>query len=133
MEDQVPATEVYFYREIDGEIPVRDWLANLTKRDRAAFSKCTAAIRRLAAFGYELRRPQVDILRDGIYELRVKKGHVNYRILYFFHGRNVLVLANALTKERAVPDIEIERAISRRKAYQQNPAAHRATEEYRDA
>jgi phage-related protein len=129
----VPATEVCFYREINGDIPVRDWLADLMKRDRTAFSKCAAAIHRLAAFGYELRRPQVDMLRDGIYELRVKKGHVNYRILYFFHGRNVVVLANALTKERTVPDIEIERAISRRHAYQQDPTAHRATEEFRDA
>lgn len=25
-----------------------------------------------------------DILRDGIYELRAKLGHVQYRILYFF-------------------------------------------------
>src|SRR6266498_2849604 len=99
----MPPTEICFYREGDGTVPVRQWLAELQTRDRPAFAKCAAAIRHLAAFGYELRRPHVDMLRDGIYELRTKRGRVNYRILYFFHGRNTIVLAHALTKERAVP------------------------------
>src|SRR5438105_10821812 len=109
----MPQTEVYFYRASDGTTPVREWLLGLRDRDRTAFAKCAAAIRHLAAFGYELRRPHVDMLRDGIYELRVKKGHVNYRMLYFFHGRNAVVLAHALTKEKSVPRADIERAIER--------------------
>ena len=36
--------------------------------------------------GYELRRPEADLLRDGIYELRVSINHVQYRILYSFHA-----------------------------------------------
>ena len=55
-----------------------------------------------------------DFLRDGIYELRVKHGRVNYRILYFFSGRNVVVVSHGLTKEKAVPVREIEKAIERR-------------------
>jgi hypothetical protein len=34
-----------------------------------------------------LRRPHADYLEDGIYELRWRNGTVQYRILYFFHGR----------------------------------------------
>jgi hypothetical protein len=55
----MPPTEVCFYREKDGTVPVRQWLADLQSRDRPAFAKCVAAIRHLAAFGYELRRPHV--------------------------------------------------------------------------
>ena len=34
------------------------------------------------------------------YELRAKHGRVNYRILYFFHGRNVAVLAQEQLAKR---------------------------------
>src|SRR4051794_33773657 len=98
----MPATAVRFYREDDGTIPVRDWLAELVRRDPKAAANCVAVIRRLAEMGHELRRPQADYLRDGIYELRAKRGRVNYRILYFFHGRNVALLTHALTKEDRV-------------------------------
>ncbi len=58
---------------------------------------------RSSGSGHELRRPLADFLRDGIHELRVRKGRVNYRILYFFHGRNLPILGHALTKEEADP------------------------------
>ncbi len=63
-------------------------------------------------------------MRNGIYELRAKSGHVQYRLLYFFHGRNIAVLAHALTKEAAVPSLEIERAIRRKAAFEANPKQH---------
>jgi phage-related protein len=68
------------------------------------------AILELSRLGFELRRPMADFLRDGIYELRVKVKRVHYRMLYFFHGRNVVVLSHGCTKEGAVPKVEIERA-----------------------
>ena len=77
--------------------------------------------------GHELRRPHADMLRDGIYELRARRGHVNYRMLYFFHGRDVAVVAHGLIKEKAVPPADIERAIERKRRYEQNPEKHRAT------
>jgi len=83
-----------------------------------------AAIRRLALLGHELRRPKADFLRDGIYELRAKRGHVNYRVLYFFHGKNVALLAHALTKKDAVPDIDIKRALERMDRFARSPEKH---------
>ena len=74
--------------------------------------------------GHELRRPEADFLRDGIYELRSRSGTVNYRILYFFHGREVAVLTNAITKEDEIPAVEINRALNRRRLFIANPAAH---------
>jgi phage-related protein len=78
----------------------------------------------LAQFGHELRRPATDYLRDGIYELRAKQGHVQYRILYFFHQRQVAVLAHSLTKEVTIPVAEIERAIKRKNLFESNPRKH---------
>jgi phage-related protein len=59
--------------------------------NRKAYETSVAAIERLAQFGHELRRPSVDFLTGGVYELRIRRGRVNYRILYFFHGRNLAI------------------------------------------
>ncbi|MCW5777331.1 MAG: type II toxin-antitoxin system RelE/ParE family toxin [Phycisphaeraceae bacterium] len=120
----MPETTVVFFKEADGKVPVRDWLMELRLRDRRGFAKCVERIQRLAALGHELRRPHADLLRDGIYELRARCGSVNYRILYFFHGRDAVVLAHGLTKEDRVPDAEIERALRRRRAFECTPALH---------
>jgi hypothetical protein len=120
----MPRTTVYFFQESDGRSPVVAWLESLRRTDATAYAKCAAVIERLEEAGYELRRPTADLLRDGIYELRAHKGHVNYRLLYFFHGKNVAILAHALTKEDVVPAADIARALARKRAYQESPATH---------
>ncbi len=80
-------------------------------------------IERLAALGHELRRPEADLLRDGLYELREGWRVQNYPILYFFHGTAVAVLCSGLVKESVVPVAEIERAIARRARFIANPRA----------
>jgi len=120
----MPKTEVLFYQDANGTSPVVDWLTDLRRMDAVAYAKCAAVIERLQQSGFELRRPTADMLRDGIRELRAKKGHVNYRILYFFHGKNVAILAHALTKEDVVPAIDIDRAVARKAAFEANPSKH---------
>ena len=101
-------TDVYLYRNEDGELPLVGWLDKLPQKARL---KCTERISRLAELGNELRRPEADFLRDGVYELRASFQGVHYRILYFFAGKAVVLLSHGLTKEREVPNKEIERAI----------------------
>jgi hypothetical protein len=120
----MPETDVVFYQEAHGQAPVVVWLQELLKSNERAWVNCRARIELLAQFGHELRRPAADYLRDGIYELRAKQGHVQYRLLYFFHGRQVAVLANALTKEDEVPKLDIERAIRRKKLFEADPKTH---------
>jgi hypothetical protein len=121
----MPSTEVYFYREDDGSVPVLDWLLELRQRNERAAKKCFALIKLLRDFGNELRRPHADILRDGVFELRAAVGNVNYRILYGFAGKDVTVLACGLTKEKEVPSQEIDRAAKRIEEYKKNPDKHR--------
>lgn len=119
----MPQTQVVFYRDTVGRIPVREWLRALKASDARAHAKCEVRIRRLAELGHELRRPEAAYLRDGIHELRAQKAHVNYRILYFFHGP-VVVLGHALTKEDSVPEADIQRAVERKAKLQRNPISH---------
>lgn len=120
----MPLTEVLFYQDETRRAPVVEWLRDLRREDRRAYAKCVTRIRRLAEAGHELRRPEADYLRDGIHELRARRGHVNYRMIYFFHGQNVAILAHALTKEGEIPDSDIERAIRRKQAFDRDPTRH---------
>lgn len=118
-------TEVYFYQDDDQTVPVYDWLKEVRKKDLKAFANCMKRVELLKMFGHELRRPHADFLTDGIYELRIKCQKVQYRILYFFDGKDVIVLAHGLTKEQRVPPMDIERALERKRKYEKDPDAHR--------
>lgn len=129
----MPGTTVYFYKDDDGKVPVVDWLAKLRRENAKAHAYYVARIRLLAEMGHQLRRPHADYLRGGLYELRTRTGRVNYRVLYFFHGRDVAVLAHGLAKEDQVPNSDIERAMERKKRYEQDPEGHRYEEDLDDA
>ena len=151
----MPSTAVVFYRDDDGTVPVLDWLGGLPLKARL---KCLVRIERLRELGYDLRQPEADLLRDGIYELRVSLNHVQYRILYSFHTeadrsegpktvkrgsvkhrskdsgqpvvrRTVAVLAHGLVKEDKVPGEEIDRALARMRKFAAAPERHTLAEE----
>jgi hypothetical protein len=63
----MPRTKVVLFREDDGSCNFLDWFEGLPFK---AQDKCFARLERLRALGHELRRPEADLLRDGVYELR---------------------------------------------------------------
>lgn len=129
----MPAVEVLYWQDYMGRAPVVQWLEELRRRDRRGLAKCAERIRSLAQFGHELRRPSADILRDEIHELRAKMGKVQYRILYFFHGREAVVLAHAIIKKGArVPRADIDLAVQRKEAFRLAPEVHTYHEENED-
>lgn len=125
----MPLTRVIFFQDETEQAPVLGWLQELREENAKAWANCRAKIVLLNQFGHELRRPTADFLRDGIYELRAKQGPVQYRILYFFHGRNAAVLSHSLTKEDSIPAVEIERALKRKRQFEQNPEKHTYAED----
>ncbi|MCW0221440.1 MAG: type II toxin-antitoxin system RelE/ParE family toxin [Prosthecobacter sp.] len=119
-------TKVVFYKEEDGTVPVLEWLDGIPVK---AQLKCLAKIERLREEGHELRRPEADLLRDKIYELRASFQGIHYRVLYFFHGNLAAVVSHGIVKEDRVPPLEITHAIERRKNFELNPKAHTYEEE----
>jgi phage-related protein len=115
-------TKVVFYKE-KGETtaPVLEWLDTIPLKARL---KCLTRIERLGEEGHQLRRPEADLLRDKIYELRASLQGIHYRILYFFHGNVAAVLSHGIIKEDCIPPIEIDKAIQRRKNFEMNPKIH---------
>jgi phage-related protein len=128
----MPSTEVLLYQELDGTIPVLDWLKELQRTNRRAFEKCLFLLNLLEEFGHDLRRPRADMLRDGVYELRTEVRNVNYRLLYGFVGKDVAIVAHGLTKEAKVPDRDIDLAARRIERVRNSPQRHAATRDVID-
>jgi len=116
----VPQTQVVIFAAEDGSSPLLGWMDALQTKAR---DKCLVRIERLAELGHELRRPEADYLRDDIYELRVRHGNAQHRILYFFQESRA-VLSHGCTKEDVVPPAEIERTIANRSRFIRNPVHH---------
>ncbi len=115
------AIQVVFYKEDDGKDPMVAWLEDLQSQPKHR-TKCLKWLTLLRDHGYDLKRPKADYLRAGIYELRVKCSFENYRIFYFFHGRDMAVVSHGITKHAGeVPPEEIERALKRKLAYEETP------------
>jgi phage-related protein len=126
----MPRTRIIFFKEADNTVPVISFLD--AQRPVRVKAKCIALIRLLAQEGYELKRPRTDTLRDGIRELRTEVQNVNYRLLYFFHGQDCVVISHGITKEGAVPDKEIDVAIANKELYKSKPEkySYAETEQY---
>ena len=117
----MPQTQVVFYQDEDGTVPILEWFELLPEK---ALDKCRVRLERLRDLGHELRRPEADYLRDGIYELRVRVGSVNYRMLYFFHENIAAVVSHGLTKEKQVPPKDIDRAVEAKQRFVTDPSRH---------
>lgn len=87
-------TKVVLYKEKDATTaPLLEWLDSIPGKARL---KCIEKIRKLAEEGHQLRRPEADLLRDKIHELRASLQGIHYRILYFFHGNIAAVLSHGI-------------------------------------
>ncbi len=121
----MPETDIVFFMDSKGETPALEWILSCSDKVQ---DKAEARIMMLENFGYELRRPVIDHLRDGIYELRWNEQRVNYRLLYAFAGRNRAVLLHGLTKEKKVPQEAIDLAVSRLREFIADPIKHTYSE-----
>ncbi|HUU23619.1 MAG TPA: type II toxin-antitoxin system RelE/ParE family toxin [Phycisphaerae bacterium] len=107
-------------------MPLLDWLDRMPDKVRI---KCIGKIGRLQGLGFELLatgRQEAAYLGSGIYELRVRRRHVNYRMLYFFQGRTAVVISHGTTKERRVEKRDIQLAVRRKGQFEGDPSAHTA-------
>jgi phage-related protein len=118
----MPQVNVIPYLEVDGSIPIRDWLDGLQV---AARDRCLARLGLLEEHGHELRRPHAEYLEGtDLYELRVKYHRVNLRMLYFFHGREAVVVSHGFAKEGKIPQKEIDLATERMTKFKADPERH---------
>jgi len=90
--------------------PVNDFMETLPINSKR---KMYSVIDYLQEMGYFLHRPQADVLRDGIHELRVQLKDEKTRTMYFFCYDDYIVLTHTFIKRtKKVPEKEIDRALA---------------------
>ena len=125
----MPEIKVVFFAE-KNKAPLLKWLDEIPAK---AQDKCIVKIERLTQLGNELRRPEGDFLRDGIYELRVSLQKIQYRILYFFHVKMGVLSHGVIKGGDKIPSLEIDRAIEHKKTFSENPEKHTYREDSEDS
>ncbi len=98
---------VEFYGDEREKCSTVEFLNKLQTKVRA---KVVKWIEKLEKEGPNLSRPYADIVRGKIRELRVGFGSNEYRFLYFFFGRKIIITHGFLKKTDKVPEGEIEMA-----------------------
>lgn len=99
--------DIVFFTSERGDSPIDEFLDGLDKKSRA---KVAAYLSLLEDEGPNLKRPYADVVRGKIRELRIHYSSNQYRILYFFHVRDQIVLVHAISKKTPqlkVKDIEL--------------------------
>lgn len=86
---------------------MKEFLDSLPAKVQAKFLKW---VQLLEEAGPNLTRPYADLLLGKIRELRVKFGPDQYRFLYFFFGKKIILTHGFVKKTDRVPEGEIERA-----------------------
>jgi phage-related protein len=100
--------ELEFFETESGRSPALDFLRKQPKPVRA---EAGWLLEQLEKHGNTLDRPLVGYLEDGIYELRWEVERNEFRLLFFFHGRKIIVVTHGFSKKtKKVPPDEIERA-----------------------
>ena len=117
----IMSIKVVYYADLKGNSPVRSWLLRLPNNIKA---KAYSRIMFLSEWGHKLARPHAAYLENGIYELRWRFQKSNYRILYFFHLREAVILIHGFTKEDKIPQADLELALRRKQDFEQNPQKH---------
>lgn len=98
---------VIFYSDERDRCPTTVFLKSLSIKIEAKLNRW---IDRLEELGPDLPRPYADILRGKIRELRLTFASQQYRFLYFFWGKVVVITHGFLKKTAEVPEAEIDRA-----------------------
>lgn len=103
--------EIIFYRNKSGIQPVKEYIAELSKRkdkdSRINFNKINDYIEALKINGLQLREPYIKHLDGEIWELRPLKN----RILFIgYNGNEFILLHHFIKKTQKTPQAEIDQA-----------------------
>jgi len=102
---------IVFYETQRGSRPALEFIEALLSPAQAKIARWLG---QLAVHGPDLHRPMSDVLSGSIRELRIGYGGNNYRLLYFFFERTVVITNGFVKKTHSVAHGEIARSERRR-------------------
>lgn len=105
-----------YYEDERNSRPVEEFINGLAPKIKA---KVLARIEFLEERWQELRRPYVDTLTDGLYELRIIFSGSQIRVIYAYMLKDYIVLLHGIIKKTsAVPTDDLLKAKNRMHDFQ---------------
>ncbi len=101
---------VYFYRNLNGIEPVREFLQKLSKKDK----KIIGIDLKTVEFGWPIGMPVCRLLSKGLYEVRsnLTSGKI-VRVIFCIEKSNMILLHGFIKKSQKIPQKELELAKQR--------------------
>jgi len=110
--------DIEFFEKDNSRCPTQEFLDGLsTTKDLPYINN---AIKQLEEHGNQLRRPLADNLGQKLklWELRVRTINGQFRFLYFFFGKNKIIITHGIKKNKGkIPPEEIKKAQEYRLIY----------------
>ena len=105
-----PILAISFFRTLGGREPVREWLQGLPESDRRLIGNEI----RLLQFGWPLGMPLVRKLEPNLWEIRVRTGSGNARLLISLAEDTAILLHAFMKKSQKTPLQDLQLARTRR-------------------
>lgn len=115
MEKPKPTLRVEFYREVNGNEPVREWLQSLDKPIKVIIGEDISKVQ----FRWPLGMPLVRSLGEGIHELRSNIPNGIIRVLFLVTNKTMVLLHGFIKKTQKLPLQDLKTAKERGKNYAQ--------------
>jgi len=124
-------SEFTFYDFVDDSDAnvIHEWLQDIPKGAKQKFNKWLMHLE--ATPPGEWKRPLVDAVCDGLFEIRVSLSRQQYRILgVHTPDQKPMLLHGFIKPERKVPNEECAQAQAKREQFEADPAKHRVEHNY---
>ena len=105
---------VVFYATEGGVEPVREWLKELSKEEKKIIGEDIKTVQWSPAW----RKPLVDSLGAGLWEIRITLPNTIARVLFFEHAGDLVLLHGFKKKTQKTPNEAIQLARTRKKHYE---------------
>ncbi len=115
MEKTKPTLRVEFYRESNGNEPVRTWLQSLDKPIKVIIGEDISKVQ----FRWPLGMPLIRSLGDGIHELRSSIPNGIIRIIFMVMNKTMVLLHGFIKKTQKLPTQDFKIAKERARNYEQ--------------
>lgn len=95
--------EIVFFKTKSGKEPVKEWLADLNKKEKYEISKDIAKIQLM----YPFKMPLVKSLGGGLFEIRSKLNNKISRIFFCLNNQQIVLLHAFIKKSSEIPQKEL--------------------------
>lgn len=115
MQKPKPALSVAFYKESNGNEPVRKWLKSLDEEERFIIGSDIKKVQ----FRWPLGMPLVRSLGDHLWEVRSTLPNGIVRVIFLVMKKKMVLLHGFIKKSQKTPSQDLQLALRRAKKYEE--------------